>query len=104
MPLFIPLRIVQAYQPPLSTLNDRKQTIAHVEHIIKTTYGPDYSIIDRSLYTYARDVQIAPLELAVHVSLLLHDLHDIRALLRHGLIGWVTTHWFSSRYRRPTLT
>lgn len=59
------------YEPCQSTLLSRKATIERVEHIIRTEYGPEYSVIDRSLYTYAHDLEVAPLELAVHVSQLL---------------------------------
>ncbi|KAF8513086.1 hypothetical protein JB92DRAFT_2925360 [Gautieria morchelliformis] len=59
-------QLLQAYQPSQSTFLRRKQTIEHVEHIIRTAYGPEYSIIDRSLYTYARDVEASPLEFAIY--------------------------------------
>ncbi|KAF8576340.1 hypothetical protein K439DRAFT_1640587 [Ramaria rubella] len=56
---------LKAYHPTPSLMLDRKVTIERVEEIVKSAFGSGYSIIDRSLYTYARDIETAPIELAI---------------------------------------
>ena len=62
-------RVSQAYDTLEATRHNRRRTVEHVEQIIQSAFGSKYSVIDRSVYNYARDFEYAPLELAVHVSL-----------------------------------
>lgn len=87
------------YEPRQSTLLSRKATIERVEHIIRTEYGPEYSVTDRSLYTYAHDLDVAPLELAVHVSQLLRTFRY--GPLRRGISGRLPAHGVSPGHRGP---
>ncbi|KIJ56368.1 hypothetical protein M422DRAFT_23649 [Sphaerobolus stellatus SS14] len=56
---------LKMHDPSKKLLRERENTVKHVQLIIQNAYGPQYSIVDMSLGQYARDIAVAPLELAI---------------------------------------